>query len=61
MKKRNAHSAQTNLEAISRTYICKIRPRSQAEINWFVRQPSPDAAIEKAALAINSRAKHYPR
>jgi len=47
------------LEAIVRTYIRKIRPRAQAEIDWFAHQPSLDAAIEKAALAVNSRGKRY--
>jgi hypothetical protein len=47
------------LEVIVRTYIRKIRPRAHAEIDWFSRQPSLDAAIEKAALAVNSRGKRY--
>lgn len=47
------------LEAIVRTYIRKIRPKAKAEIDWFAHQPSLDAAIEKAALAVNSRAKRY--
>lgn len=46
-------------EAIVRTYIRKIRPRAQAEIDWFAGQPSLDVAIEKAALAVNSRGKRY--
>jgi hypothetical protein len=46
-------------QAIVRTYIRKIRPRTQAEIDWFAGQPSLDAAIEKAALAVNSRGKRY--
>ena len=46
-------------EAIVRTYIRKIRPRARAEIDWFVGQPSLQVAIEKAALAINSRGKRY--
>ena len=33
--------------------------RGQAEIDWFAHQPSLDAAIEKAALAVNSRGKRY--
>jgi hypothetical protein len=48
-----------NLEAIVRTYIRKIRPHAQAEIDWFARQPSLDAAIENAALAVNSQGKRY--
>lgn len=47
------------LETIVHTYIRKIRPRAQAEMDWFVRQPSLEAAIEKAALAVNSRGKRY--
>jgi hypothetical protein len=47
------------LEAIVRTYIRKIRPKAKAEIDWFAHQPSLDAAIEKAALAVNSRGKRY--
>jgi len=47
------------LKAIARTYIRRIRPRAQAEIDWFTHQPSLDAAIEKAALAINSQGKRY--
>jgi hypothetical protein len=47
------------LEAIVRTYIRKIRPRAQAEIDWFAQQPSLDAVIEKAALAINRKGKRY--
>ena len=46
-------------ETIVRTYIRKIRPLAQAEIDWFIQQPSLDAAIEKAALAVNSRGKRY--
>jgi len=46
-------------EAIVRTYIRNIRPRAQSEIDWFARQPSLDDAIEKAALAVNSRGKRY--
>jgi hypothetical protein len=49
----------SKLEAIARTYIRKLRPRAQAEIDWFAHQPSLDAAIESAALAINSRGKRY--
>jgi hypothetical protein len=48
-----------NLKAIARAYICKIRPRAQAEIDWFAQQPSLDAAIEKAPLAVNRKGKRY--
>ena len=47
------------LQAIVRTYTRQIRPRTQAEIDWFARQLSLDDAIEKAALAVNSRGKRY--
>ncbi len=48
-----------NLGAIVRTYIRKIRPKAQAELDWFRQQASPLAAMEKAALAINSKGKRY--
>lgn len=47
------------LGAIVRTYIRKIRPKAQAELGWFRQQPSLHAAVEKAALAINSKGKRY--
>ena len=47
------------LDALVRTYIRRIRPRAQTEIDWFVRQPSLRAAIRNAALAVNSRGKRY--
>jgi hypothetical protein len=46
-------------DALVRTYILRIRPRALAEIDWFARQPSFHAAIETAALAVNSRRKRY--
>jgi hypothetical protein len=48
-----------DLGAIVRTYIRKIRPKAQAELDWFRGQPSLHAAVEKAALAINSKGKRY--
>ncbi|MFQ5924161.1 MAG: hypothetical protein ACE5M4_15085 [Anaerolineales bacterium] len=48
-----------NLKAIVRAYIRQIRPRAEAELEWFRSQPSIKAAIEHAALAINSRGKRY--
>jgi hypothetical protein len=59
MKNRTAHSGRTKLDAIVRAYIGRIRPRAQAELDWFAHQPSLDSAIEKAALAVNSRGKRY--
>ncbi len=47
------------LDAIARTYIRRIRPRAQTEIDWFIRRPSLRAAIRNAALAVNSRGKRY--
>jgi hypothetical protein len=47
---------QVNLD---QDHIRKIRPRAQAEIDWFAHQPPLDPAIEKAALAVNSRGKRY--
>lgn len=46
-------------EVIVRTYIREIRPHAQGEIDWFAEQPSLTDAIEKAALAKNSRGKRY--
>lgn len=59
MKNRAAHSGRTKLDAIVRAYIDRIRPRAQAELDWFAHQPSLDSAIEKAALAVNSRGRRY--
>src|SRR5438309_11334432 len=47
------------LDTIVRTYIRLIRPRAQAELDWFAHQSSLDAAIRSAALAVNSRGKRY--
>ena len=46
-------------DAIGRAYIGKIRPRAQAELDWFASQPSLQSAIRNAALAVNSRGKRY--
>jgi len=48
-----------NLKAIVRTYIRQIRPRAEDELAWFRGQPSVRAAIERAALAVNSRGQRY--
>jgi hypothetical protein len=45
--------------AIVHTYIRRIRPRAQAELDWFIRQPTLRDAIRNAALARNSRGKRY--
>ena len=47
------------LDIIVRTYIRRIRPRAQAEIDWFAHQPSLQAAISNAARAVNSRGNRY--
>jgi len=49
----------SNLKAIVRTYIAQIRPRAQAELDWFRKQLTLNSAIELAALAINSEGKRY--
>jgi hypothetical protein len=48
-----------NLKAIVRTYIRQIRPRAEDELEWFRGQPSLEAAIGHAALAVNSRGQRY--
>ena len=47
------------LEAIVRTYIRMVRPQARAELDWCRQQPSFRTAIEKAALAVNSKGKRY--
>lgn len=42
-----------------RTCIRRIRPKTQAELEWRAHELSLHAAIEKAALAKNSRDKRY--
>ena len=59
MNNRKVHGGHAKLKAIVRAYVLRIRPRAQAEIDWFAHQPSLDAAIETAALAVNSRGKRY--
>jgi hypothetical protein len=46
-------------KSIVRTYIEKIRPRAQPELEWFQSQPNLSAAIKCAGLAINSDGKRY--
>jgi len=46
-----------SIKAIARTYIEKIRPRAQAELDYFREQPSLELAIERAALAIKKKIK----
>jgi hypothetical protein len=51
--------SQLDLNAIVPLYICDIRPRAEAELDWFRRQPTLTPAIEQAALATNSEGKRY--
>ena len=48
-----------SLKAIARLYTRDIRPRAQAELDWFRRQPTLESAIEQAALATNRQGKRY--
>lgn len=48
-----------NLESIVQTYIKKIRPFVQSELNWFRSQPTLNAAVKHAGLAINDKGKRY--
>jgi hypothetical protein len=48
-----------NLKSIVRMYVQRIRPRAQAELDWFIRQPTLRDAVENAALARNSSGKRY--
>jgi hypothetical protein len=48
-----------DLKTIVRLYVRRIRPRAQAELDWFIRQPTLRDAIENAALARNSSGKRY--
>ena len=48
-----------NVKAIVRVYIEEIRSRAQAELDWFIRQPTLGDAIEDAALARDSSGKRY--
>jgi hypothetical protein len=48
-----------NLNAIVRIYTRDIRPRAQAELDWFRRQTTLQSAIEQAARATNSKGKRY--
>jgi hypothetical protein len=40
-------------------YISKNRPNARAELDWFRKQPSLNAAIECAALAKNCKGKRF--
>jgi hypothetical protein len=47
------------LASIVRAYVGVIRPHARAELGWFARQATLEAAIRNAALALNSRGKRY--
>jgi hypothetical protein len=47
------------LDLIVRTYIRRVRPRAQAELDWFIRQPTLRDATKNAALARSSKGKRY--
>ena len=47
------------LAALVRHYIRRWRPKAKEELHWFRQQPSLDAAISVAALAINAKGKRY--
>jgi hypothetical protein len=61
--KRQHFIAQMQLQRFAdengNTYLRRIRPRAQSELDWFAHQPSLHAAIRTAALAVNSRGKRY--
>jgi hypothetical protein len=48
-----------HLKTIVRSYIRHIRPLAETELAWFQDQPDIRTAIERAALAVNSRGKRY--
>jgi len=47
------------LPRIIRHYGIRHRQRKQAELDWFRSQPSLEAAVECAALAVDSRGKRF--
>jgi len=53
---RNDGSRPVTLDAIARTYIRRIRPRAQTEIDWFIPPAIASGSNKNAALAVNSRA-----
>jgi len=59
MKNRRTYIRSLTLKAIVRAYIRRVRPRAQAELDWFRQQPSFRRALETAALALSSRGKRY--
>ena len=48
-----------SLSTIVRSYIKTCRSKAQAELDWFRQQPTLQAAVEYAALAINCRQKRF--
>jgi len=48
-----------SFSSMVRIYTEEIRPRAEGELDWFQSQPSLNAAIKYAGLAINSNGKRY--
>lgn len=48
-----------SLELIVRAYKSKIRPYAKSELEWFRGQPTLVVAVEKAAMATNSKGKRH--
>jgi hypothetical protein len=46
-----------NFSAIARHYVIHHRKRKAGELDWFRNQPTLEAAVEKAALAVDERGK----
>jgi hypothetical protein len=46
-----------NFSAIVRHYVMHHRKRKAGELDWFRNQPTLEAAVEKAALAVDERGK----
>src|SRR5262245_42956312 len=46
-----------NLSAIVRHYVIHYRKRKAGQLDWFRNQPTLEAAVEKAALAVDERGK----
>lgn len=48
-----------SLESVVRHYRKFFRPNAQAELKWFVRQPTLEKAIEFAALATDQQGRRF--
>ncbi len=49
-----------NFSAIARHYLMHYRKRKAGELAWFRNQPTLEAAVEKAALAVDQCGKRLP-